>query len=164
MQKPTHASVTKEPCSCDYLQNSVDEPQNPIVFDEPTAEYQFVCQESGPESRWAWTIYHCPFSGGAAPKSKRSLLFATITNAEEERLAQLLAPITTMGDAIDLLGVPDYDGHMTARNPERQDESPSIQHHRHISYQGLSDLADVLITERPDGRVYWQLQGKHLGS
>jgi hypothetical protein len=158
MAKPTHASVTEEPCTCDYLQNAADDPGNPIVFDAQTAEYQFSYDDGA-----MLVIYHCPFCGGAAPESKRALLFEQIPEAEQERLGKLLHGITTIDAAIKKFGKPDFEGVSTSKHPERQDKPPRIEHHRDIRYHNLSDIAEIWITERPDGSIYWHLQGKYIG-
>ncbi len=178
MNKRTHSSVTDMPCECRYLQDAADDPDLPIMFDESTGEYQFQYYEQNPTrlqhlSRVIWNtkpqhamlvIYHCPFCGGAAPKSKRHLLFETIPRDEESRLAELLQNIKTIDDAIEQLGQPDMDGHVANKKPESEGNPPKIDHNRDIRYHNLSDVADVRITERPDGSAYWQLQGKLKGA
>ncbi len=157
MSKPTRASVTDKPCTCNYLRNQADDPNNPITFDSKTAEYQFSFDGA------KFVIYHCPFCGGAAPKSKRHLLFAKIPGTEESRLAKLLHGIETIEDALQKLGQPDFDGVSTTKRSENENEGPRIQHHRDIRYHNLSDVAEVWITERPDGKIFWQLHGKYVG-
>ncbi len=163
MPKPTYASVTEQPCTCDYLQNAANDDANPIIFDEKTSEYQFAYHEPGLDGPSTLIIYHCPFCGGAAPESKRSLLFAVIPKSEEERLLEMLAPIETISQAMAILGTPDFDGHIKVRDPERDNKPFSLEYHREIRYEKLSDLANIWITERPDGKVFWQLQGKYIG-
>jgi hypothetical protein len=155
MAKPTHFSVTEEPCTCDYLQDQADTPSSPIVFDVESAEYQYVSGDG------MLVIYHCPFCGGAAPESKRNLLFAQIPEVEEERLAKLLYGIETIEEVLEKLGKPDFEDVSTTKKPERDHEAPQIQHHRNIRYHNLSDVAEVCIEERPDGKIFWQLQGKY---
>lgn len=157
MTKRTYASVTEVTCTCDYLENAANDPKCPIIFDEATSEYQFT------DNRVTLVIYHCPFCGGAAPESKRALLFAQIPENEERRLAGLLNGIETMDGALSKLGQPDFEGVSTTRKPEGKNDAPRIQHHREIRYHQLSDVAEVWITERTDGKVFWQLQGKHIG-
>ena len=157
MSKPTHASVTEESCTCNYLQNASDDPHNPITFDAPTGEFQFSFDGA------MLVIYHCPFCGGAAPESKRHLLFAQVPSEEESRLAVLLDGIETINDALQQLGNPDFEGTSIVKRPERENEPPRIQHHRDIRYHNLSDVAEIWITERPDGRIFWRLQGKYRG-
>lgn len=164
--KPTFASVTDLPCTCNYLQNAADDPANPIVFDKDTNEFQFKycdtqCDPEG-NCQAMLVIYHCPFCGGAAPRSKRELLFAKIPPDEEARLASLLAPIQTMSDAVDTFGTPDYDDYSVSRCPEDDDSPPRTVYHREVRFYTLSDVADVWISERPDGKVFWQLQGKYI--
>lgn len=79
------------------------------------------------------------------------------------RLAEILAPIETMDDAISPLGKPDFDDFSTSRISERDDKAPAVQHYRTIRYQRMSDVAEIWIALRPDGIDYWQLHGKpHL--
>lgn len=162
MSKPTHASVTDQPCMCKYLQTAAEDADNPIVFDEKTSEYQFTYHEAGLDGPSMLVIYHCPFCGGAAPESKRSLLFATISRSEEKRLAELLAPLKTIDEAVALFGKPDYDGHSRVRDPGSDERAPSVECHREIRYENLSDVASVCITERPDGKLSCCLLGKPL--
>ena len=159
-RRPNSASVTSEKCSCGYLQRAAADPDTPIIFDDTTREYQFTYQEPECEGPSTLILYHCPFCGGAAPKSKRAQLFLTVPRIEVDRLTQILNPIRTMNDAIQLLGAPSFDGFSTSRTPERDTGPPTVQQHRTIQYKEMSDIADVLITESPDGRVFWHLQGK----
>ncbi len=163
MPKPTYASVTDQPCTCRYLQSAAEDADNPIAFDEKTSEYQFTYREPGLDGPSMLVIYHCPFCGGAAPRSKRSLLFATIPRSEEKRLAVLLGPIKTLDEAVALLGKPDYDGHGRVRDPGSDERAPTVECRREIRYEDLSDVAAVWITERPDGSVSCCLQGKYIG-
>ena len=174
MNKRTHSSVTEQLCECRYLENAANDPESPILFDETTGEYQFQYDEQrrsrlehlsravwGDEGHYATLIiYHCPFCGGAAPESKRHLLFKTISRDEESRLGELLKNIKSIDDAIQQFGQPDFDGHSGTKMPETENHPSRIEHHRDIRYHGLSDFAAVWITERPDGSAYWRLQGK----
>ena len=157
MQKPTPVSVTSRPCTCNHLEDAAENEEIPIRFDVETGEYQFV------SGNMTLIIYHCPCCGGAAPKSKRRLRFMRIPALEESRLAELLREIETIDDALQELGTPDLEGTSATRQPEFPTRRPWIQHHRYILYHSLSNVADVWITERPDGKIHWQLQGKYKG-
>ena len=159
-EKPTFASVTGTQCTCHYLLRAADDPANPIIFDERTGEYQFTYSEDGSESKAMLVIYHCPFCGGAAPRSKRHLLFEVIPRDEEQRLAGLLKPIATIREAIEALGNPDFADYSTTRKAERDGSPPVTSFQRELRYSGLSDVAVVCISEGRDGKAYWQLQGK----
>lgn len=161
-EKRTYASVTVVNCTCNYLRNAADDPANPIAFDARTNEFQFNYRDDQDQCPATLIIYHCPFCGGAAPKSKRDQLFAAIPADEEARLANLMKPIETIDDAIDALGNPDFDGYTEHRCPEEIETPPSTEYLREIRYHGLSEVADVWITERPDGKIHWRLQGKQL--
>jgi len=62
-----------------------------------------------------------------------------------------------------LSGKPDVDSHLGCTSSESDSKPPRIEHRRMIQYHGLSDVADVWITERPDGNVSIALQGKYIG-
>lgn len=157
MSKRTFASVTTEPCTCNYLQDAADDSKSPIHFDAQSEEYHFTFGNN------ALTIYHCPFCGGAAPESKRDKLFADVPTAEQQRLADLLDPIDTFDRAIAVLGKPDYDGFVNCKHREADGESPRLSRQRTIRYERLSDTAYVWFTETPGGNVHWQIQGKYVG-
>lgn len=158
----TFASVTDAPCKCGYLRRAADDPRLPIVFDKRTGEYQFKYREDDADGLSMLVIYHCPFCGGAAPKSKRALLFHVIPPDEERRLAALLQGITSIRAALRRLGKPEHDEPrgMGVQMPERAGSAPTMQWFRMLHYEGLSKVANVWITERADGRASWQLQGK----
>ena len=164
--RQTHASVTDEPCSCKYLQRAADDPRVPIIFDDSTGEYQYTYQEPKSSGLSTLIIYHCPFCGGTAPASKRHLLFHVISPEEEERLAAIITPIRSIADALKILGKPDDDNPtgIISGTTETEDSPPSIRYSRTLTYQGLSDTADVRIEERPDGTISCSLHGKYLGN
>ena len=153
-----HVSVTNKPCTCELLQRTANDPFYPIVFDTDTNEYHFTWNDGA-----LLVIRHCPLCGGAAPKSKRALLFAQIPGPEESRLAKLLKGVTSMDDAINRFGKPNYDRTSTSQRDETEQSGPCIEHHRLIRYHELSDVAEIWLTERSDGSVHWELHGKYVG-
>jgi hypothetical protein len=161
----THASVTETPCRCGYLLGQSGDPLSPIAFDPLTGEYHFRYRRgSADEGDSLLIIYHCPFCGGAAPKSKRPLLFATIPAKEQQRLAKLLEPIRTLRAALRRLGRPDTEERsMWSVGPRPGRKSPIRLRFRGLRYQHLSDVADVSIKQWADGTVHWQLVGKYVG-
>jgi hypothetical protein len=52
-------------------------------------------------------IYYCPFCGGSTPKSRRSLLFRTLTDAERHRLTNLTKDMRTVQEVTGTFGEPD---------------------------------------------------------
>lgn len=161
-ERPTFASVTDAPCKCAYLRHAADDPRQPIVFDKLTGEYHFQYREGDADGYSTLVIYHCPFCGGTAPKSKRALLFHVIPPDEERRLTELLDGVTSIRKAIRKLGKADDDNrHGTGvKMPERAGCPPTTQWFRTLRYEKLSKVADVWITEHADGRASWKLQGK----
>src|SRR5215210_8020641 len=142
---PTFASVTGKPCKCGYLRRVADDPAQPIVFEKRTGEYHFRWFESDDHGYSTLIIYHCPFCGGAAPKSKRALLFHVIPPDEERRLASLLKDVSTIRGALRKLGVPEYDNPRgtAVETPERPGRAPTKQWYRTLRYERLSEVADV---------------------
>jgi hypothetical protein len=168
--KPTFASVTEELCTCGYLQHAAEDPNSPIVFDPQLNEYHFEflspCSDgtcTGAKATLA--IYHCPFCGGAAPESKRDLLFAVIPAEEQRRLYTLLEGIKTLDEAIRVLGPPDEDRPygVTQTHPEQEGKAPTIQSFRTLEYRHLSGTAEVCIVDYHKDRVHFMLQGKYIG-
>ena len=83
------------PCKCGYLQRQANHPDSPIRFDAELNEYHFTHRTStGGEAKMM--IYHCPFCGGRAPKSRRSELFYRLTRAEQVRLCELTKNMPTL--------------------------------------------------------------------
>ena len=160
--RPTFASVTAAQCKCGYLRRAADDPREPIVFDRLTGEYHFRFREGDASGYSTLVIYHCPFCGGAAPRSKRALLFHVVPPDEERRLTRLLDGITTLRSAIRKLGKPEYDNPRGTgvQKPEYPGRAPTMQWFRTLRYEKLSKVADVWFTERADGRASWRLQGK----
>ena len=160
----TFASVTEEECTCSFLEESAHNPDLPIIFDEVTKEYQVEYKKPSGETGHMM-IYHCPFCGGAAPESLRDKLFAVLSQEEENRLRGLTKNIVTIEDAIATLGLPDedhYDG-VGINWPEREDNAPTWQKFRTLSYSNLSETAILLIVDFHKERVQTILQGKYIG-
>jgi len=183
MSKPTPASITEEQCACGYLQRSADNPDCPIVFDAHLNEFNFEFSRQSRPERKSWLsffgrgddekraaksmlrIYHCPFCGGAAPESKRALLFAAIPAEEQRRLYELVEGINSIEEALQRLGPPQQDMPLavTVQKPEKAGEPPSVESYRQITYTHLSDVADVHLIEYPGRKFHFVLQGKYVG-
>jgi len=166
MSNPTFSSITDELCSCGYLEGQATDPDSPIVFSPETNEYHFEYKAPNAEGKGMLVIYHCPFCGGAAPESTRDQLFAQITAEEENRLNECLEGIITIEDAINKLGPPDHDDPrgVGIKAPEEDGSAPNIQSFRCLTYNNLSDSADVYITDYLRDRVHITYQGKCLKS
>ena len=158
MSKRTPESITEIECECRYLELAADDEQLPVEFVQLTGQYIFSC----PNSKYSngMIIYHCPFCGGAAPKSKAEKLFETISDREEQRLAETLGKLQTIDDALNRLGKPDLDDFQINKFPETNANPPTVQRHRLLQYCNLSNTANVFITERTDGKINWSLSGK----
>lgn len=126
-------------------------PQCPIEFDPKVNEYHLL--ETAPDTYWV--IYYCPFCGGKAPQSKRSLLFHKLDVAERKRLTELTQNLQTVREVLNAFGEPDKkmnDGFATI-TPER-DGNPEVTAIRPmIVYEHLSKIAYVEFTIYPGDYV-----------
>jgi hypothetical protein len=157
--KPVPWSVTSAPCNCDLLQRAVAEPEDPIVFDEDTREYQITKPDGG-----HLRVFHCPFCGGATPRSRRASLFATVSNAELARLEKLTSGFRTVEEAVAALGQPDVDNPHGLRlhGPETPDAPSDITTYRTLTFTRLSEVADVELTDYGVKGLRFTFRGKYL--
>jgi hypothetical protein len=155
MSTPSSFSVTSDPCRCGNLERQSREAEGIIQFDEANNEYNFSSQG------FVHRIYHCPWCGGTAPKSRRPQQFVQITFDEERRIATLMEDIKTIRDALRLFGDPDEDEEEVQYN-EDETGKQTVERLRTICYQSISPLADICITEKLDGRVTYLLRSKWI--
>jgi hypothetical protein len=161
-KKPGGQSVTGEPCTCRFLEGISGEKDSPIVFDAELQEYQLRWPGS---EKGSGPIYHCPFCGGKAPRSKRASLFAQVSMGEVMRLRDLTRGLATVPEAIAALGQPQEDipDGMVIQTPESADEPSKASSYRMLKWAHLSEVADVhLIDYGPHG-VKFTFNGKYLG-
>ena len=157
--KRTFASVTTKSCKCKWPDNVSAEPENGVQFDSRTNEYQLLTRSGG-----TLVLYHCPFCGGAMPRSKRRELFAHITEAELQRLGALTSGLVSVDDAIRVLGKPQHD-HATGsveRAPSKGRRAPRVTPRRMLTFTRLSDTADVDIIDHGPLGVRVSFRGKYL--
>ena len=161
-RKPNSASVTAVPCTCKTLERAAEEPDCPVVFDPELKEYNIENRRT----RSRWNIYHCYFCGGAAPRSKRASLFATIPERERERLTHLTSGFADFGEVLARFGKPDEDMAVgTASIRDATDAAgPTVTPYRTLRYYGLSKVANVeFVDYGPKHGVRASLQGKYIG-
>src|SRR3954466_901759 len=114
-------------CTCNWLHNAATAPEMPIEFNPEMNEFDL--HVDSPVGKAMWRIRYCPSCGGRAPESLRDTFFAIITPEEQQRLQELLAPITSPGEALRVLGSPDGENHS-------------------LVYRHLSETADVVAVIR----------------
>jgi hypothetical protein len=155
----TTRSVTDIPCTCGYLEQSANDPDIPIDFEEQTSEYRLNYKNG-----WL-IIYHCPFCGGMAPELRRKPLYVAIPSVEKKRLADLLSPIESLQQAIDIFGPPQRDDFILGGDMPREVPNcpPTVEGTRYLYYTMLSQVAEVMIMEIPNDRPKWMLVGKRIG-
>jgi hypothetical protein len=152
MAKPTYASVTEEPCSCGALERLSQQSGSAVVFDSRLNEFHIVSSTPG-GTKVTTLVYHCIFCGGVMPPSKREEFFRPVEEAERLRLTRILDRITSLNDAIAVLGKPDLDDSIAPATFDMESESPSSLPLRVFTYTTLSETADVQIALLPSGRV-----------
>jgi hypothetical protein len=147
----------KDICDCGSLERASKEPGHVIRWDEQLNEYHIVYGKDG-----QMMIYYCPFCGGSTPKSRRSLLFHTLTDAECRRLCDLTKDLRTVQEVTASFGEPDIKQSvgMTVTKPEREGKPERTQSYPVMIYTKLSDIADVHVTIYPADRVAITFQGK----
>ena len=159
--KPTFASVTTKPCACNWPRDVSREPENSVRFDESTGEYEFVTPSGG-----KLNIYHCPFCGGAMPRSRRAELFAYVSEAEVARLDELTANLRSVDEAVRVFGPPERDmaAGMRERTPARGGQPPRVASYRVLTFSRLSETADVQLIDCGPDDIRFSYVGKHLGT
>jgi len=159
-KKPWRWSVTSIPCKCDQLQRAAAEPEDAIAFDEEMHEYHITSPRGG-----YLVIFHCPFCGGVAPRSKREERFATVSHAEAARLEALTSRLRTVKAAIAALGKPASDVPNGVRTYSRPtSKTPSqITSYRMLTFTGLSSVADVDLIDYGVQGLRFSFRGKYLG-
>lgn len=160
-RKPHSQSVTSKACGCGYLEAKAAEPTSMILYDVRMGEYQF----KGADGRGSGPIYHCPFCGGATPKSKRASFFSRVTWAEAARLQRMTRGIRTVEEAIERFGKPkhDYPEGMTIQTPASDTEPPRTTSYRVVRFDGLSETADVDLIDYGVEGIKFTFVGKYLG-
>lgn len=149
------------PCKCGFLETQANHPDSPIRFDPELKEYHFIHRMST-SGEAMMMIYHCPFCGGRAPKSRRSELFHRLTDAERRRLCNLTKNMRTLEDVTAAFGKPDIKQPigMVVTKPERDGKAETTQSYPMMIYRKLSSTAEVHVTVYPNDRVGITFQGK----
>jgi hypothetical protein len=162
MPKRTFASVTQRRCKCGTLERYAAQGDKPILFDKRTNEFSFRYPTEYGDAQIV--IYHCPFCGGATPRSTRDKLFAVVSDTEAHRLNELLSDINTIDEAIQKFGLPDNDfrGGTRVTHEEKDGNPPTTNFYRRVVYRNLSDTTEVHLTDYNRERVDIELQGKYL--
>jgi hypothetical protein len=150
-------------CKCGYLEDQANHPDSPISFDPQLNEYHFI-HLSRTMGEVEMMIYHCPFCGGRAPKSRRDNLFHRITHAELQRLSELTKCLRTIQDVMGTFGEPDIRQPVgtTITTPERDGKPETTQSYPVMIYTKLSNTADVHVTVYPMDKVAFAFQGKEV--
>jgi len=149
------------PCKCGFLEKQANHPDSPIRFDAKLNEYHFIYRTST-DGEATMMVYHCPFCGGRAPKSRRADLFHRLTHAEQRRLAELTKDMRTVQDVTAAFGEPDIRQPIgeVVITPERDGKPETTKSYPAMIYTGLSETADIRVTIYPADRVGISFEGK----
>ena len=153
-------SNDKTECKCGGLAGMAEDPKDPMEFDPQLNEFHITRKDDGGYS----LVYFCPLCGGRAPKSQRSSLFHTLTDAERHRLCELTKNLRTVQDMVAALGEPDVKGRfsMAVTTPEKEGMPETTQSYPVMTYTKLSDIANVNVQVYPTDRVAITFQGKPM--
>ena len=146
-------------CECGILDDAANDPAMPVFFDAQLNEYYIA--RTG-ELSGHLLIYHCPFCGGRAPKSKREEMFWAMTPEEMHRIRDITLSVETVSDAIAKFGEPDEDipsgyGEIT---PPQPDKPQTTRFFRVLRYHRLSEIAVLDFVVHPEGKVHLSYSGK----
>jgi hypothetical protein len=147
----------KDICDCGVLEYASRQPDHVIRWDERLQEYHIV-HGKGSEMM----IYYCPFCGGSTPKSRRSLLFHTLTDVERQRLCDLTKDMRMVQEVVGAFGEPDIRQPigMVQTVPERDGKPETTKSCPVMIYTKLSETADMHVTIYPADRVGISFHGK----
>jgi hypothetical protein len=150
----------KDICDCGVLERASRESDHVIRWDERLNEYHIVYGKSGRPMM----IYYCPFCGGSTPKSRRSLLFHTLTDAERQRLCNLTKEMRTVKEVVGAFGEPDIRQPVgiVQTTPERDGKPETTESYPVMMYTKLSETVDVHVTIYPTDRVGISFRGKRV--
>jgi hypothetical protein len=148
-------------CECDSLHRLAEEPGSPLRFNE-ASRYFFLAYESDSRLRHEVLVKYCFFCGKLASRERRERGFHHITKAEQLRLVQLTAGITSLDEARARLGPPDSDfpAGLISTQPETSERGAVTECFRAFVYANLSSAAFVRIIERRDGSARIAFEAK----
>jgi hypothetical protein len=150
----------KDVCDCGVLENASKEPDHAIRWDEKMNEYYIAYGKSG-----RMMVYYCPFCGGSTPKSRRSSMFAHVTQQEETRIFGLFRGVRTVSDVIARFGPPDEERKFASgvRSPSREGKPERGEIFRGLVYNSLSPVADIVFEVGSSDSVRGTWNQKYVG-
>ncbi len=160
-RKRTRSSVTTAACKCSWLERAAAEPENPVFFDSKMGEYQLRHSDGGYSA-----LQHCPWCGGAAPKSKRSSFFASVPSSEWSRLASLTAGVKTVEEAVQKFGPPESgDSQGLTIYPSSHEREPQrAESYRTVTFSNMSKVANVVLHDYGPKGIGFSFTAKYLGT
>ncbi len=144
-------SKTQEPCDCGAISAILNDPDSGLT----------LSQDNTFQLGNHFCVYHCPFCGGLLPDSSLPIWYPRLDAQERSRLQRLVAGITTAEEAIERLGLPDYDAMMhhydslaggmplvVSEHDEMRDSQWAFNQElstkcRNLEYYNLSEHADI---------------------
>ena len=150
----------KDICDCTVLERASKEPGHAIRWDEQMNEYYIAYGKSG-----RMMVYYCPFCGGSTPKSRRSSLFAHVTQQEEHRITELFRGIRKVADVVERFGAPDEEREFASgvRSPARDDKPERGEIFRGLVYKNLSPVAYIVVNVGDSDTVRGTWIQKYVG-
>jgi hypothetical protein len=118
-------SKTSLLCDCGWIAQALNSSGSGVSFDAERNLF-FFATENGP----IFSLYHCPFCGGAFPDPSKPVWAPILTDDERERLERLFKGAKSAEELLVRMGKPNYDVVLTDGT-------------RNIEFYQLSALANV---------------------
>jgi hypothetical protein len=109
-------------------------------------------------------LRHCPVCGRKLPAHGNSALFQKISCAERAALIERCQGISTMEEALRILGSPDKETGSVAFHLYPQGRKVTVRFKRIFFYEHLADSVRVVIHELSDGSVLIKYHAKERAS
>lgn len=150
----------KDVCDCGALERASKEQDHPIRWDERMNEYHIVDASGG-----EMMVYYCPICGGKAPESRRSSMFAHVTEQEEHRITELFRGLHKVSDVIARFGPPDEERDLACgvRIPSRDGKPERGEVFRGLVYKNLSPFAEIIFNVGDNDTVRGTWIQKYVG-
>lgn len=142
------------------MENASKEPNSPIQWDGRMNEYHIVDANGG-----QMMVYYCPFCGGRVPASRRSSMFAHVTQQEETRIFELFRGVRTVADVIAKFGPADEELEFASgmRSASRDGKPERGEVFRGLVYKNRSSVADIVFEVGSSDSVRGTWSQKYLG-
>ena len=147
-----------ERCHCGTVESLAADRQFAIEYDKKLNEYNLVSRDE----TFYYRLYFCFFCGGKLPESKRASLFTEPSAEEMKEVARILSDVTSIQQAIQILGKPD-EIVKAPKASSRENRKSGVNYKKHHRYLRRWKTLDLTVREREDGSIDSAFTGKYKG-